>query len=281
MARTRLTSRKSTCVCFLQLRKQLLWNVLTESLHSVKAENLDPQYLNKNPNGTVPTLTASDLSEPLIDTRQILRYLDKSRPSANGPDLTPAGAHEEAAANALIELVHSSDLDTGLVLYGCLDNCEIDRVKASPLYAYLAARQTALNDYHAADPANVFHGAKLKENGDLYNLFTDASSADRDAFFKDTATRYKTFAAGLDRLERQICLPYATGDHVTLADLHVVPWLSHTLWALGTTDPSDFSKLEGRIKQTVPEFRIGPKLRKWWNNFGKRDSFQDVFKELH
>lgn len=247
----------------------------------VKAENLDPKYLKQNRNGTVPTLTASHLSEPLVDTRQILEFLDVSRPSVDGPDLTPAGTQEKAAANALIELVHSSDLDTSLILYGCLDNSEVDRVKASPLYAYLAARQTALKKYHSADPANAFHGAKLEENGTLYSIFTDASSADRDAFFKDTAARFKKFAAGLDELERHIRLPYATGDHVTLADLHIVPWLSHTLWALGTTDHSDFSKLEGRIQQTVPDFKTGPKLREWWDNFGKRDSFQEVFKELH
>lgn len=247
----------------------------------VKAENLDPEYLKKNPNGTVPTLTASHLSKPLVDTRQILEFLDVSRPSVDGPDLTPNGTQDKAAANALIELVHSNDLDTSLILYGCLDNSEIDRVKASSLYAYLAARNTALQTYHSTDPTNVFHGAKLKENDTLYSFFTDASSVDRDAFFKDTAAKYKNFAAGLDVLERQIRLRYAIGDHVTLADLHIVPWLSHTLWALGTTDRSDFTKLEGRIQRTVPDFRIGPKLREWWNNFGKRDSFQEVFKELH
>lgn len=249
--------------------------------HEVKAENLDPEYLKENPNGTVPTLTASHLSKPLVDTRQILEYLDVSRPSVNGPALTPVGSREKAAANALIELVHSNDLDTTLILYGCLDNSEIDRVKTSPLYAYLDARQTALQRYHSTDTANRFHSAKLKENGTLHSLFTDAPSVDRDAFFKDTAAKYKKFAAALHSLEGQIRLPYATGDYVTLADLHIVSWLSHTLWALGTTDRSDFSKLEGRIQQTVPGFAIGPKLREWWSNFGKRDSFQEVFKELH
>lgn len=249
--------------------------------NEVKAENFNPEYLKENPNGTVPTLTASHLNKPLVDTRQILEFLDVSRPSVNGPDLTPAGTQDKPAANALIELVHSSDLETSLVLYGCLDNSEIDRVKASPLYAYLAARQTALQKYHSADLANAYYGAKLKENGTLYSLFTDAPSADRDAFFEDTAAKYKKFAAGLNMLERQICLPYATGDHVTLADLHIIPWLSHTLWALGTIDRSDFSKLEGGIQQTVPDFKIGPKIREWWNNFGKRDSFQEVFKVLH
>lgn len=82
-------------------------------------------------------------------------------------------------------------------------------------------------------------------------------------------------------LETRIVLPYAVGDNVTLADLHMAPWLSHTLFALGTTDPSDFSKLEGRIQQIIPNFKLGPNIREWWKNFGKRDSFQKVFEVLH
>ena len=253
---------------------------LTET-DAVKAENFDPGFLKINPNGTVPTLTAPYLNEPLLDTRPILEFLDRSRPSVNGPDLIPAGGQDKAAADALIELVHSSDLETGLLLYGCLNNVEIDRIKSSPLFAYLAARQIALEKYVSADPTNAFYSAKYKDNSKLHNIFTNAPMADRDAYFKDTAAGYKTFATGLEMLERQIRLPYAIGDHVTVADLHVVPWLSHSLWALGTTDRSDFSKLEGRIQQTVPDFELGPNIRQWWTNFGKRDSFQSVFKVLH
>ncbi|KAK3175374.1 hypothetical protein OEA41_002621 [Lepraria neglecta] len=255
--------------------------MLTQTDDKVKAENFDPEYLKKNPNGTVPTLTASHLSKPLIDTRQILEFLDQSRPSVNGPALTPAGAQDKVAANSMIELVHSSDLETGLLLFGCLDDDEIHRLQGSPLMAYLAARQTSLEQYHAADPKNAFYAAKREDNGALHDIFTGAPNDARIAYFDETAAKYKTFAASLKMLERQIRLPYAIGDYVTLADLHMVPWLSHALFALGTTDPSDFSKLEGRIQQAVPDFKLGPKIPQWWSNFGKRDSFQKVFKVLH
>ena len=229
----------------------------------------------------MPTLTAPHLSEPLIDTRPILEFLDQSRPSVKGPNLTPTGAQDKATANALIELVHSSDLETGLLLFGCLNDAEIDRLKSSPLFTYLNTRQTFLKNYLSADSTNAFYGAKSKENGTLHSLFTNAPNEDREAFFKDTAAGYVNFAAGLDMLERQIRLPYAIGDQVTVADLHIVPWLSHGLWALGTTDRTDFSKFEGRIQQTVPDFKLGPKIQEWWSNFSKRDSFQEVFKVLH
>ena len=250
-------------------------------INEVKAENFDPEYLKENPNGTVPTLRAPLLSKPLIDTRQILEFLDQSRPTAKGPDLTPSGAEDKAATNSLIELVHSSDLKTGLLFFGCLDDGELHRLQRSPLVAYLATRQSALEQYHAAYPMNAFYVAKLEENGTLNSIFTSATNAARIAYFEDTAAKYRTFAAGLNKLEHSIRLPYAVGDDVTLADLHIVPWLSHTLFALGTIDPSDFSKLEGRIQQVVPEFKLGPKIQEWWSNFGKRDSFQKVFSVLH
>lgn len=230
----------------------------------------------------MPTLTAPSLSEPLIDTREILEFLDRYRPSTSGPDLIPVDAHEKAAAHALIELVHSQDLETGLILFGCLDDADIDRMKGSPLFDYLDARQSALGKYIAADPSNAFYTTRFKSNGTLHAYCTDVSTtADREAFFSETAAGYRKFADGLEMLERQIRLPYAVGDHVTVADLHIAPWLSHSLWALGTTDPSDFSKLEQRVRRTVPDFELRPKTRQWWANFGERDSFRDAFKVLH
>ncbi|KAL8752779.1 MAG: hypothetical protein Q9184_005627 [Pyrenodesmia sp. 2 TL-2023] len=253
-----------------------------EQIDLMKAENLEPEYLKINPNGTVPSLKAPSMSEPLIDTRVILEFLDRYRPSTSEPDLIPVDAQDKAAAHALIELVHSNDLETGLILFGCLDNADIDRMKGSPLFDYLAARQSALEKHVAADPTNAFYATRFKGNGALHHHFTDASTAaDREAFFSETAAGYRKFADGLEMLERQIRLPYAVGDHVTVADLHIVPWLSHSLWALGTTEPSDLSKLEQRVRRTVPDFTLGPKTRQWWANFGERDSFRDAFKVLH
>ncbi|KAL8856692.1 MAG: hypothetical protein Q9178_006759 [Gyalolechia marmorata] len=247
-----------------------------------KAENFDPEYLKISPNGTVPLLKAPSLSEPLFDTREILEFLDRYRPSTSGPDLIPVDVQEKAAAQALIELVHSHDLETGLMLFGCLDHADIDQMKRSPLLDFLAARQSALEKHVAADPMNAFYTTRFKDNGALHNHFTGASTtAAHEAFFGETAAGYSKFADGLEMLERQIRLPYAVGDHVTVADLHIVPWLSHALWALGTTDLCDFSKLEQRVRRTVPDFEIGPKTRRWWANFGERDSFREAFKVLH
>ena len=248
---------------------------------AVKAENFDPDYLKINPNGAVPTVTTSALNTPLVDTRPILEYLDHARSATGAPSLTPTSDEDKATAQALIDLVHSDSLDTGLFLFGCLDDADVSQIKSCPLFDYLAARQVALKNHLSTDPSSMFYRSRLEENGRLHRIFTDASRSERDEFFRETAARLVKFADSFNMLGRHLRLPYAIGDNVSLADLHIVPWLSHSLWALGTTDRSDFSKLESRIQRAVPDFRLQPKVREWWTNFSKRDSFQEVFRELH
>jgi glutathione S-transferase len=48
-------------------------------------------------------------------------------------------------------------------------------------------------------------------------------------FFKATQDGYREFAAGLERLNAAIVLPYVAGEQLTYADLHVAPWLAHAM----------------------------------------------------
>lgn len=153
--------------------------------------------------------------------------------------------------------------------------------KVSPWHAFIANRQTALEKHHARYPEHPFYGPKAIENGALNKLYETPIGPDHEAFFKMTQGMYVKFAAGMDELETLVKLPYAAGDNVTLADLHMVPWFAHSLAGVGTSDPEDFGKLEAHIRKTVPRFEIGAKTREWWGNFGKRESFREVFATLH
>ena len=248
----------------------------------MKAENFEPEYMKINPNGTVPSLVVTAHNKPLIDTRSILEYLDQSSPnSTRTPALTPTDPEIKIRANALIELVHSSDLDTNLILLACRDEAELEEKRSGVFGSFVAARQAVLKKYHQIDPSNALYAAKVKENGALSHIYTTGPSDERKAFFVDTQKRYVKFASTMEELNSRIRLPYATGDEVVLADLHIVPWLSHALAGVGTVDPSDFSKLEAHIGKTVPGFKVGDNVRAWWSNFGKRDSFKKVFHTLH
>lgn len=243
------------------------------------AENFDPDYLKINPNGTVPSLISASFSRHLVDSREILNYLDGSRSS--GTNLTPKDPQVQELVDKLIELVHSDDVGTNLILLQARNKEEMEAKKASPFKDFVGNRQKVLEKNKAAFPDHPFYGPKSAENGALNKLYETDIGPEHEEFFKMTQDMYRKFAAGMDRLESLIVLPYAAGDNVTLADLHIVPWLSHAMAGVGTTDPEDFGKLESHIQKTVPDFTIGPKTREWWLNFSKRPSFMSVFATLH
>jgi len=243
---------------------------------SVAAENFEPEYLRINPNGTVPSLLIPFEDKILTDTREILEFLDRYSNSVKSPSLNPSDAETILAVNSLIELVHSSELDTNLILLAPRNETELEAKKSGMWNDFVANRQAALERLHSAEPENPFYSAKVKENGALSRLYTAKPDREHDIFFKDTEAKYRKFAAAMDDLNAQLRLPYAAGNQVTLADLHIVPWLSHALAGVGTTDPSDFSKFDAHIQQTVPGFHVGRNIRAWWKNFSERDSFKEV-----
>ncbi|KAJ0422301.1 hypothetical protein BJY00DRAFT_280628 [Aspergillus carlsbadensis] len=46
------------------------------------AQNLEPEYVKINPHGTIPSLNHPSFKTPLMDSVDILEYLDRSRPAA-------------------------------------------------------------------------------------------------------------------------------------------------------------------------------------------------------
>jgi len=73
--------------------------------------------------------------------------------------------------------------------------------------------------------------------------------------------------------------PYAEGQELMAADLYIVPWLSHTLWGAGATQ--DFASLERLVGEAVTGFSFGERVEAWWLDISKRDSFKEVYAQLH
>ena len=229
----------------------------------------------------MPSLVVPSQSKPLTDTRPILQYLDQARSADNVSTLTPSDAQTKELADSLIELVHSSDMNTDLILLQARNEEELEEKKNSPFATFLNSRQEVLEANRTAYPEHAFYGPKAEANGAIHHLYATEARAEHQAFFESTQAAYRRFIAGMERLESSLRLPYATGDNVTLADLHIVPWLSHAQWGVGTTDTKDLDTLEAHLQKTVPDFEIGPNTREWWRNFGKRDSFKEVFPTVH
>ena len=228
--------------------------------------------------GTVPSLVVPSLDQPLIDSRTILEYLDTAK---GAPSLGPADTGSKATVKAIVDLVHADDVSTNLVLLQARDPEEYQSKRTGPFGAFIATRQQRLESLQSAHPEHPFYGPKSKENGALHRIYTTDPSPEREAFFKDTHEGYVHLASEIDRLETLLVLPYAAGEQVTFADLHVVPWLAHAMAFVDTKEINDLSKLEAHIQKSVPNFKIGPRLRKWWGNYTSRPAFKAIFPVLH
>ncbi|KAJ4309584.1 hypothetical protein N0V84_011426 [Fusarium piperis] len=250
-----------------------------KEINLAAAENFDPEYLKINPNGTVPSLESSALEKPLIQSMDILRYVD----SLSEPTLVPKDPKVRQKAQQIIDLVHSSDVDTNIILFTARDAKEMEAKKASMWKHFLQNRQTRLEQEHQASPDNAFYSFKREENGAINKLYATEIGVDHEQFFQGSHNQYRTFAAGMNKLEDILVLPYAAGDSLTEADFHVVPWLSHALRGAGTepTDIHNFGPLEELIRKSEPGFSVGPKTKQWWQTISTNKSFKKVYLSLH
>ena len=182
-----------------------------------------------------------------------------------------------------MDLVHSAQVGTNLILFQARDNAEMEAKKASPWNEFLTNRQKRLEKEHAVDPAHPFYVPKAAENGAVHKLYDSDVGDEHKSFYALTDSMYRDFATGVNKLETLLELPYAASDHLTEADFHAIPWLAHAMWGAGTvpTDIQDFSVLEALVQKSVPEFKIGPRLRAWWSNVSETPAFKQVFAELH
>lgn len=248
---------------------------------AVAGDNFNVEYLKINPKGTVPSLVVRSESNTLTDSRDILDYLDQVSASSRVSSLTPFDAAARVTMDAIIELVHSNDADTNLILLQARDLEEYQEKQSGPFGAYIAVRQTVLEGNHATYPEYTLYGSKAKENGVFHKIYTTGPGIERDAFFESTRNGYRKFSRAMDRLESLLVLPYAVGDDITRADLNAIPWLAHAMAGVGTKEIKDLSKLQAHVQKTVPGFAIGPKTQRWWYNYTERDSFKEVFPVLH
>lgn len=253
-----------------------------KELNILTAENFDPAYVAINPNATVPSLTSPSLREPLVDSRTVLQHIDAGRPSA--PTLVPTDNAAKERMSAIIELIHAPKMSTNLILLQARDGDEMQSKRTSMWNGFVNARQQRLEAEHKANPDHVFYGPKAAENGAMATLYSGSDiGGAHEKFFAETHDAYAELAKGLEELNELLVLPFAVGQEVSEADLHVVPWMAHAMWGAGT-EPSnvlDFGPLEELVRKSVPEFRIGHKTKEWWSNFSKRESFKEIFPVLH
>jgi len=225
-------------------------------------------------------LTSDTLAEPLIESGDILEYLDAGHPER--PSLFPESPEQRRKVQELIAHVHQDQLSTNLILLDARNVPELEEKKASGWNGFIGNRREKLVKYSASHPEVPLYAPRIASNGRLYDIYNGKETgSDREDWFAESLQGYKDFAAGLDELDSILSLPYAAGDRVTAADLHIVPWLAHALWDAGGAQVDDFNPLQTLIRKSVPEFAFGSKTKEWWKNISATETFKKNYPSLH
>lgn len=179
--------------------------------------------------------------------------------------------------------MHSSQLDTNILFFHARSVPELDAKKTSWHKPFITVRHERLLAEQRAHQDHPFYASKSAENSPLYDIYQAAPGVADEAFFVESEKLYTGFAEGMEKLEKELVLPYAAGEELTEADFHMVPWLAHGMIAAGSDEErvSDFSTLEAVLGKSAPGFKVGPRTREWWATMGKEKAFQEVFPTLH
>jgi len=253
--------------------------------------------------GTVPTLvvptietTSVDVEtrfRSLRDTITICEFLDQARGAHTvntvsdrpAPGLAPATIEAKAASDQLIVAVHLPTVDPNFLNMAARNASELREKAAGAQGKMLSDRRTALQRYveEARELAAsgggfeqrmvAFLEEKLQANEMMWEVY-NSQTADEKAnqFFEASNKAWdEALPDVLKKIEEGLKGPFVLGDHVSLADLHVIAWL-HRIVNIsgGAPDAEGISA----ISSWMGGKPVGPKLRAFWESWTERESFK-------
>ncbi|EJF66744.1 hypothetical protein BD309DRAFT_973410 [Dichomitus squalens] len=262
-----------------------------------KGENFEPTYLRLNPGGTVPTLVVplqKTLSpeiesryKAIQDTKSIVEFLDKSRSAqsrthttstAPSPSLAPATIAFNAASHEIVDLLHSQAADPNALFYmNARSETEL-KALATKLIPFLVGRRDALarlltesdaGNISASDKTRSFWQVKKIATDKFLQVFEEAEKSEgelsddarqrREEYLKSSHAAWTALKDVLITLNKEIIGPYALGDQLSIADLHLAAWLSRIASLSGATPAEDGTSVLGKIEAHVGDEFTLPK----------------------
>ncbi|GAK66643.1 uncharacterized protein PAN0_014d4866 [Moesziomyces antarcticus] len=246
----------------------------------------------------------------ITDTKLILEFLDKSRSqntlaanadsaAAPAPILAPATIEGKALSDELIALVHEPSVDPNFLLLGIRSEAELQKAKQGLPGTFVANRHAALVAHQKAlensASTTAFDGSTNPKSSavheNLKKWYADKISSqalltgayvggDKDAvaqLVKLTNDAWQNVAKCIEKLETKLTGPYALGDQISLADLHIVPWLARIAAVAQGVKPA--SDPIASIDAVIAEYnvKVGQKITAFWQAFSERPSFQAVY----
>jgi len=281
-----------------------------------KGLNYDPAYVRVNPNGTVPCLVVplekslaagiENKYKALTESTAIAEFLDKSRSTtskthtistAPSPALSPATMASAITSNTIIALLHSPELAVIKFVTSARNVEELRKKASGPAGATVKVRTETLQHYLETQgpTANIkvkeMWTTRLALYKPIYDLFAAAPKEEseltveqktaRDEWFSQSDARWEGEVKRLlATLEKEIIGPYTLGDQLSLADLHLAPFITR----LVTLSGGDGSKsgIDSIAKHASSSaagghLTIGPKVREYWEAIIERESWKKIY----
>ncbi len=249
----------------------------------------------------------------LTDTKAILEFLDKSRSQntlassaveegkelAPAPVLAPATIEGKAVSDEIIALVHDAKVDPNFLLLGIRSEADLSSAVSGLPGTFVKNRNNALIEQQKilSDPNSVstaFDGSanpkasaiqenlkkwyadKIASQDLLTKVYVQNDSASIQQLIQLTNAGWKSVAETLAKLETKVQGPFALGDQISLADLHLVPWLARLAAVAGAKSEVEAVKSLDKVLEGSGG-KVGEKVKGLWEVFGERPSFKAVY----
>lgn len=249
------------------------------TVNLVEAENFAPSYLRINPTGTIPTLVVplAETTGAEVDTKfralsgsvAITEFLDSSRSQAilaqkgdenakPAPVLSPATIEGKATSDALIALVHNPSADPNALLLAARSTDELAGQRKALQGTFCRNRLAALERHkaeaissaggenprtaHMTEQLVKWYNDKIAELAPLHAAYLTDDQQAAQGFVQQSHKIWAGVVIVLAELERKLVLPFAIGDQISIADVHLIAWLARVM-AVATAVEGDQDEL--------------------------------------
>lgn len=250
-----------------------------------KGEEFSPTFLRLSPKAMVPTLVvplrgslASDVAsrfKAISDTKALIEFLDKSRSAAShthttssapAPSLSPATVAFANASNKIIDSIQADEVSPDHLLYlNARDRASLQELGKS-LVPILESRRAAIVRYltdcehetmRMSEKTKAFWREKQAEEETALSVF---SANDIDGYLSRARNMWEiTIPSVLTRVSEELIGPYALGDQVSIADIHLSAWLSHLVKLAGGSPSDDGDIAIKRVEKHIGNEFVFPK----------------------
>jgi len=272
-----------SCAALITLEEKGYGNdeVLLKPVDTSKGHNYSPEYLRLNMSANLPALVvplektlSPDIEsryKAITDPKKILEFLDNSRSArshthttsaAPGPSLSPATIALSSISTTLIDLLHSPPADPEVISTA---NPSLLSSSSPPPEEFIASYQdivetlkgyltaTEEGKVHVSEKVKAFWKAKLESHEELLRVLAPTGSEDLKKQYLEKANQ--VWKVGLkevlEKVNKELVGPYALGDQLSLADIHLAVWLARIAHLSGALPNEDGNTVIEKIGGVV------------------------------